>query len=178
MASSDLNDLIPNLKEKALKVQALCKEKGGFGLLICSTVRTLEEQAKLFRQSRSTVEIKAKIQTLRAQGFGFLADIIKAVGPCSGPDVTNAGPGESWHNYGQAWDAVPTINGKPAWDYQAAKPQWDFYGKAVRQVGMYWGGDWNKFRDYPHAQAAPDANPLMMKAPDLIKLLLSDKLKA
>ena len=172
MASRDLNDLIPEVKEKALKVQQICKEAGGYDLLIYCTLRSVEEQARLYRQSRSRNVIDLKIQKFRDRGFDFLADIIESVGPCNGPHVTSAAPGESWHNYGHAWDAVPLISGKPIWNYQHAKTQWDIYAQAVRENELQWGGDWNRFRDYTHAQLLPNTNPLKMKTPELIKMIL------
>ena len=172
MASRNLNDLIPKVKKKALIVQQACKEGAGFDLLIYCTLRTLEEQAQLFRQSRSRPEIDRKIDSFRSRGFGFLADIIESVGPCYGKHVTNAAPGESWHNYGEAWDAVPLVGGKPVWNYLEAKQYWDAYGEAVRQAGMHWAGDWTTFREYPHAQLHTGGSPLRVWEPDVIQQAL------
>ncbi|MCF8368704.1 MAG: M15 family metallopeptidase [Bacteroidales bacterium] len=172
MASRDLNDLTKEVKEKAIIVTEVCKE-ASVDILIYCTLRSLQEQARLFRQSRSISEITLKIEKFRSRGFYFLAEILEEVGPSSGPHVTNAGPGESWHNYAEAWDAVPLVNGKPAWKYTDAKEYWDAYGEAVRQVGMYWAGDWISFREYPHAQLRIGGNPLKNMAPDQIKEILT-----
>jgi peptidoglycan L-alanyl-D-glutamate endopeptidase CwlK len=173
MASRDLNSLKPVVKKKAERVIDVCGQVD-VDILIYCTLRTLEEQARLYRQSRSWVEIKNKILTYEKNGFGFLGKIIDSVGPCTGPHVTNAGPGESWHNYGEAWDAVPLIGGKAAWSYQNAKPEWDAYGECIRQVGMEWAGDWVNFREYPHAQLQSGGNPLKQFNPDQIKLMLQE----
>ena len=172
MASRNLNRLVDEVKEKALLVQEACKEAAGFDLLIYCTLRPLEEQAVLYRQSRSRKQIDAKITSYRRRGFGFIADILQNVGPCYGKHVTNAGPGESWHNFAEAWDAVPLIGGKPAWNYLEAREYWDAYGEAVRQVGMNWAGDWITFREYPHAQLRPGGNPLKILAPDEVNTIL------
>lgn len=168
MASRKLDDLTGDLKSRAEKIRSACIEAAGFDLLIYCTLRPLEEQARLYRQSRSRHEIERKINTLRNMGFEVLAEIIEKVGPCYGEHVTNAAPGESWHNYGMAFDAVPLIGGKPSWNYLKAKEYWDAYGEAVRQVDMYWAGDWKRFREYPHAQACEGSNPLRTKSPDEI----------
>ncbi|MCF8373941.1 MAG: M15 family metallopeptidase [Bacteroidales bacterium] len=173
MASRDLNDLVPQVKENALSVIKRCKDSS-FDLLIYCTLRSLQEQAKLYRQSRPISEINVKIEKFRNRGFNFLADILVEVGPCSGPHVTNAGPGESWHNYAEAWDAVPMVNGKPAWNYMDAKEQWDAYGEAVRQIGMEWAGDWTSFREFPHAQLRSGGNPLKTLTPDQIQEILTN----
>lgn len=176
MSYRSLNKLTPETKEKALIVLDVC-QKVGIDLLIYSTLRSLEEQAKLYRQSRSWNEIKIKIQKFRNRGYYFLADIIEEVGPAYGLHVTYAAPGESWHNYAEAWDAVPLQNGKPLWKYKYAKEQWEAYGEAVRQVGMYWAGDWISFREYPHSQLRKGGNPLKMLTPEIVHdLLLKHKL--
>ena len=169
MASRRLDDLIPEAREKAETVRRACSEAAGFDLLIYCTLRSLEEQARLYRQSRTRVEIDAKLQKYRGRGLGFLADVLESVGPCYGRHVTNAAPGESWHNYAQAWDAVPMVDGKPAWNYLESREQWDAYGEAVRQVGMNWAGDWVTFREYPHAQLREGSNPLKSRTPDQVR---------
>lgn len=72
------------------------------------------------------------------------------------PKVTNAKGGQSVHNYGFAVDGVLIIDGKVAsWDF---KKDWDADGvadwdEAVKIFARYewsWGGNWNKFKDFPH----------------------------
>ncbi|GAA0347096.1 hypothetical protein GCM10009092_09400 [Bowmanella denitrificans] len=172
MASRDLNDLVPEVKVKAQQVIQFCRDVGGFDLLIYCTLRPLQEQARLYRQSRARAEIEDKQNKFRQRGFGFLADIIHQVGPCYGRHVTNAAPGESWHNYGEAWDAVPLLGGKPEWSYVDAKEHWDIYGQGVREVGMHWAGDWQSFREFPHAQLRPGGNPLKTQQPDELLAIL------
>ncbi|GGD64254.1 M15 family metallopeptidase [Lacimicrobium alkaliphilum] len=172
MASRNLNDLVPAAKSKAEQVIQACQQATGFELLIYCTLRTLEEQARLYRQSRSRSEIDIKIAKFNQRGFAFLGEVLESVGPCYGPHVTNAAPGESWHNYGEAWDAVPLIAGKPAWNYLQSKIYWDAYGEAVRQVGMFWAGDWTSFREYPHAQLQAGGNPLKSLPADTLHATL------
>ncbi|MDX2477865.1 MAG: hypothetical protein QNL05_10940, partial [Gammaproteobacteria bacterium] len=71
MASRDLNDLIPEVKQNAERVMEVC-DQVGVDILIYCTLRPLEEQAKLFRQSRSWAEIKKKILKYKDRGFRFL----------------------------------------------------------------------------------------------------------
>ena len=166
-----LDDLIPIVKEKALKMMELV-EPLGFNILIYCTLRTLEEQAVLYRQSRSTKVIQDKIAKFKDRGFGYLANVIEKAGPCDGPHVTNAAPGESWHNYAVAWDAVPIVGGKPVWNFEDNKEAWLLYGECVRKVGMDWAGDWINFKEMPHAQLYPGSNPLKQYTSDKIKELL------
>lgn len=71
----------------AEKLIALC-EAEGIELLVTSTLRTFEEQAKLYAMGRTA----------------------------PGNKVTNARPGESLHNFGCAVDVVPLVHGKAVWD--------------------------------------------------------------
>ena len=173
MASRKLEDLSTDISKNALRVLKVLDDVG-VDLLIYCTLRPLEEQARLYRQSRPWSKIKDKIIKLNNRGYDYLGSVLDEVGPCNGPHVTNAGPGESWHNYAEAWDAVPLIGGKPAWNYFNAKSEWDAYGECVRQVGMVWAGDWTSFREYPHAQLRAGGNPLREHNPEQIQELLTN----
>ena len=172
MASRKLTDLTPNVQDKAEKIKMFCNVRG-LDILIYCTLRTLEEQAKLYRQSRSFAIIERKIEELNRMGFDFLANILIDVGSQSGPHVTNAGPGESWHNYAMAFDGVPVVGGKALWQYEANKHLWALYGLAIRESGMFWAGDWENFKEFPHAQARPEPNPLKVYSPVEIKRILT-----
>jgi len=172
MSSRLLTDLTPEVGEKAKRILEVL-ESVGVELLIYCTLRTLEEQAVLFRQSRSWGEIQIKITKLRNRGFGFLADILNRVGPCYGPHVTYAAPGESWHNYSEAFDSVPMLGGKPVWRYSKAPEHWDAYGESVRCVGLQWAGEWPNFKEKPHAQLQSGSNPLRVFSSDKIKEILT-----
>jgi peptidoglycan LD-endopeptidase CwlK len=175
MDSRRLEDLLPEVAAKARQVKSQCRA-AGFDLLIYSTLRPLEDQAALYRQSHSRAQVEMKIQQLRNGGFDFLADIIIKVGPQrTGKAVTQAGPGESWHHYGEAWDAVPQIAGHEMWEYDQAPPQWETYGRLVHEAGMIWGGDWTKFRDHPHAQLRPEGNPLRIFGPEEVRAKLRER---
>lgn len=168
MASRSLKKLVPEAAQKAERVRTYCAVRG-VPILIYCTLRSLEEQAKLYRQSRSYATIVAKMNALTDAGFGFLAEIIEKVGPQSGPHVTNAAPGESWHNYAEAFDAVPLLGGKALWQYEGNEKAWNTYGEAVRKEGMQWAGDWKTFRELPHAQLSQAGNPLELHSPKEIQ---------
>jgi len=171
MSSRDLNDLVPEMNKKSKLVIDDCKNYN-VDILITCTLRTLEEQAKLYRQSRSTNEINNKIQKFREKNFGYLADILKNVGPSSGPHVTNAAPGESWHNYAEAWDAVPIIHGKAAWDTNLYNVEWEIYGSVCEKYKLNWAGNWVSFKEMPHVQLREGGNPLKFFNANEIKTIL------
>lgn len=158
MASRSLDKLKPIFREK---IEALLEE-APFDILVYCTVRSAWEQAILYRQSRSRKVIDEKILTLEKYGHESLARILRDVGPRSGPHVTKAAPGESWHQYCEAVDLVPIIGGKPAWDVKKNKESWSTIGTIAVKHGLNWGGNWIKWADYPHIQYPQSGNPLKL----------------
>ena len=76
----------------------------------------------------------------------------------AGKIVTNAKGGQSYHNYGMAFDLVLIIDGKQAsWDtlkdFDGDKvSDWLECVEIAKSYGWEWGGDWAKFKDQPHFQ--------------------------
>lgn len=62
--------------------------------------------------------------------------------------VTNAKPGDSYHNYGLAVDMVTLKGGAHNWNEADAKIR----GSVGQQLGLEWGGAWTDFQDLPHFQ--------------------------
>lgn len=95
----------------------------GVTLVPVQGTRTEEEQAGLYAQGRTA----------------------------PGGIVTNAGPGQSLHNYGVAVDLVPAeLVNTPNWSPES--PLWGVVGEAANAVGLEWGGNWDSFVDRPHVQ--------------------------
>ena len=63
--------------------------------------------------------------------------------------VTNARGGDSYHNWGLAFDAAPVENGKISQDIIKFKKM----GRLGQQVGLEWGGSFKSIVDFPHFQA-------------------------
>ena|SRR4030066_1020093 len=55
MASRSLDDLVPELKEKAIKHQELCKD-AGIEIIITCTARLVKEQIALYAQGRQPLD--------------------------------------------------------------------------------------------------------------------------
>lgn len=141
--SRSLKDLNSKVADKATGLIILC-EKEGMELLVTSTLRSFKEQADLYAIGRTK----------------------------PGKKVTNAKPGQSWHNFGLAFDVVPLVNGKAVWD----RPFWKRIGDLGKQIGLIWGGDFKTFKDRPHFEYHPgltlaDAN-MKEKAGCLVEELL------
>ena len=123
--SRSLSELHPICKAKAEKFLSLAKENG-IDLLVTSTYRDNESQAALFAQGRTK----------------------------PGMIVTNARPGQSWHNWRCAFDVVPIRNGKPVWNTTGPDGDlWRKVGELGESVGLEWAGRWTgKLREFAHFQ--------------------------
>lgn len=122
------------LSEKRLAaVHPLLAERGrtmldrcagtGLALLVTQGLRTWAEQDALFAQGRTA----------------------------PGKIVTNARGGESFHNFGLAFDIlVLDAMGKAEWDPK--HPGWRQAAKVGKALGLEWGGDWQTIKDRPHFQ--------------------------
>lgn len=121
MASRSLKDLQPKVQLMAEEFVEKCSQ-AGIDIMIYCTLRSKEEQDVLYAKGRTT----------------------------EGKIVTNARGGDSWHNYGCAFDWVPIIAGKPQWDNQ---PLYARAGIIAEGVGLEWAGRWTgRLREQAHCQ--------------------------
>lgn len=79
-----------------------------------------------------------------------------------GKKVTNAGPGQSMHNYGLAFDIVLLIDRNNDGIFETASweigsdfdndeiADWMEVVQYLKSMGWIWGGHWKSFPDYPH----------------------------
>lgn len=130
-AAAVLNSLDPEFRAKVEQLVSNCAAQGVemrpyFGL------RSPIIQAKLWRQSRATEEIEEEVKRLRAAGATFLAVCIELAGPQQGKPVTNAPPGLSWHQWGEAVDCVWIEQGNAVW----AGVGYDVYDAEAKKLGL------------------------------------------
>ena len=118
--SRSLLDLRPRTRAKAQAMEAACKAAGK-PILIYSTLRDVESQNEIYAQGRTK----------------------------PGLIVTKVKGGDSYHQYGVAFDFVPTIKGIPQWRDLVLYDECAAIGK---RCGLEWGGDFKGFPDRPHMQ--------------------------
>jgi peptidoglycan L-alanyl-D-glutamate endopeptidase CwlK len=123
--SRKIEDLVPAVQQRAKALVKAAKD-AGIDLLITSTYRSNEEQAALYAQGRTK----------------------------PGAIVTNARPGDSYHNWRCAFDVVPLRNGKPVWGTSGPDGDlWRKIGEMGEAVGLEWAGRWTgKLREMAHFQ--------------------------
>lgn len=157
MASRDMQDLRSDIRHRAEEFIGLAEDEG-IDILIYCTMRSADEQARLYRQHRTYRDILRKADQLRTEGFAMAAATLLAVGPQHGDKIkTGAAPWQSPHQYGLAFDFVPTANGKLLWDGDDPRtPEddklWARCGELLEQAGLEWGAHFS-IVDRPHAQS-------------------------
>lgn len=119
MASREARDLCPELRSKLVEFLARAK-MAGIDVLVYCTYRSPEEQAKLYKQGRPGGQT-GPIVTWTLKGKHNLQDSTGR--PAS-----------------EAFDCVPLVGGKPAWNARELYLQLAAIGKAI---GLRWGGDWD-----------------------------------
>ena len=156
-----LNDLTPEFAAKVATLLARCKAKG-CELRPYMTLRDPFEQARLWRRSRSSEEINSQLAALELDGASFLAHTIRSVGPQNGAPVTNALPGLSWHQWGEAVDCFWVVNGQSEWSAErmvAGRNGYQVLAAEAKAMGLTAGGLWPTLKDWPHVQLRPAGSP-------------------
>ncbi len=118
--SRKIEDLHPHVAKLCKEFVAKCDE-AGIDVLITSTYRDHESQAALYAQGRTA----------------------------PGKKVTNAKPGQSWHNWRVAFDFVPVVNGKAQWNDLKT---FEKCGIIAESLGLEWAGRWKSFKEMAHIQ--------------------------
>lgn len=119
-----LNPVVASLARRLIQVTS----DNQIPIVITQTLRTFEEQDKLYAQGRTE----------------------------PGNIVTNARGGDSYHNYGLAFDFALLHGTNISWDTKVDVndneiPDFTDVGLMGESIGLTWGGRW-KFMDLPHFQ--------------------------
>ncbi len=109
----------------------------GVDVMVTTGLRSFAEQSRLYAQGRTM----------------------------PGNIVTHAKAGQSYHNFGLAFDFVVVKNGRAIWDQN--HKDWKRFVEICKAHGFDWGGNWRTFKDYPHLQGSgvPDLSELLASFP-------------
>lgn len=119
-----LNTLHPKLRDIAIKAynEVVQATPKGIHPVVTQGYRTFEESDKIYQQGRTM----------------------------PGEIVSNAKAGQSWHNYGLAFDFCLLVNGIRSWKVDE---NWMIVVNIFKSYGFTWGGDFaGTFKDYPHLE--------------------------
>lgn len=124
-----IEELHPAIRSKAIALVNLA-EKHGIKLRIYDALRSYEKQQKLFNYPNDGIDNNDN---------GIIDD--------PSEKVTNAKPGQSFHNFALAFDTVEMKDGVALWD----NPRWNKIGSLGESLGLKWGGNFaGSFKDKPH----------------------------
>lgn len=127
--SRAITQLRLSTKELCIKLVDQARISLGIQLAVVHTLRTFEEQALLYARGRTA----------------------------PGAIVTKAKAGDSYHNYGLAFDvAILDKAGKLTWK----SPRWEEIGKLGERIGLVWGGRFTGIADYGHFEEHPAGTTL------------------
>jgi len=156
--AADLLDLVVEFRSKVELTLADCKDTG-HELRPFFTFRDPWTQARLWRQSRTFDQIIKARDRLAAAGAPYLSRVLMDAGPSSGKWATNALPGQSFHQFGEAVDCfVVGPNGEAIWDDR--HPGYKFYAERAQFHGLTAGYFWGSSPDAVHIQFRPASSPL------------------
>jgi peptidoglycan L-alanyl-D-glutamate endopeptidase CwlK len=118
---NNLNTLHPKFRQSAIDAwtEAQAAMPANVQIIVVQGLRTFEESDKLYAQGRTA----------------------------PGAVVTKAKAGQSYHNYGLAFDFAMITNGR---DDYAVGPNWMKVVSIMKTAGMTWGGNFANFPDNPH----------------------------
>lgn len=129
-----INLLHPKLRDEALKAwtecQAAIADHANVKIVVDQSLRTFEQSNQLYALGRTVVNPDGK-----------------SINKPFGNKVTNAAAGQSYHNYGLAFDFKMITNGKPDWQ---VGPLWMKVVSIMKKYGWKWGGDFTSPVDAPH----------------------------
>ena len=157
--SRDMSLLNPEFRASVEEVLGACRALG-IEMRPYETLRDPWTQARFWRQSRSIEEIESAIRNLEQKGAPFLAQVIRSVGPQFGDRVTDALPGTSWHQWGEALDCFWLLDEKAEWSTLKKVRLADgremngyrLYGEEAVKRGLTSGGLWPQLKDWVHLQ--------------------------
>lgn len=173
MVANVLDILDPQFKATVQQLLANCQGRH-ITMQPYEGLRTPIDQAIYWRQSRTAAQAQQKIQELRAAGANFLAHCIESVNPPQRPHVTDAIPGLSWHQWGEAVDCFWEVNGGAEWSTSkliGGLNGYSVYAEEAAKLGLTAGLLWPSFQDAPHVQLRSAASPL-----DVMTLVQIDQL--
>lgn len=118
-----------------------------------------QEVAQLVEVANSKLKAHSQMRIVQAYRSFEEQDALYAQGRTKpGPVVTNAKAGQTYHNYGLAFDFCLIIDGKNAswdihmdWDKDKVE-DWTEVVDVFKAAGYEWGGYWKTFKDNPHLQ--------------------------
>lgn len=151
-------DLPEPFRDKVVQLLKQCRD-AGIEMQPYATLRGPGDQAKLWCQSRSENAVRMQATAMEKVGAPWLASLLKPE-YCKGmARVTNALPGLSWHQWGEAVDCV-VLDAKKTAIWNTEHRGWKIYIESAASLSLNAGGFWKSLPDWPHVQLRRENSPL------------------
>jgi len=159
---ADLNLLVPEFREKVEQLLLNCK-KLDLDFRPSEGLRSPFVQARYWRRSNVAEKVNAEIASLKSAGANYLAFCLESVGPQpTGAWLTNAIPGYSWHQWGEAVDCLWYVDDSIVPRADAVihgQKGYEVYATEARKLGLDSGYFWKTVKDPDHVQLRAAGSP-------------------
>lgn len=158
MSSRKLEDLVPELENKA-RVWLIKCEEAGLKVIITCTARSFQEQMALYAQGRQDIDEVNRLRQLAGMNPILPQDNHKKVTwTMASKHIINLYDDISDNDKARGFDFAIVKNGKVIWDIKVDiddddVPDYEEAGMIGESLGLIWGGRWHT-PDYPHLQLA------------------------
>ena len=154
MASRSLDDLIPELKEKAIKHQGLCKE-ARIEIIFTCTARLVKEQIALYAQGRQSLDEVNELR--RIAGLWSIteeANQRKVTWTLNSKHLIDLEDVNLYNDKARAYDIAIVKEGKTNWDIKVDVndneiADYEEVARIGESIGLKAGARF-KYPDYPH----------------------------
>lgn len=141
-------------------------------------LRSPQVQAEFWVQGRTVDEIQTRIEELKETKSFFLAKCLETVEIKEGKIITNAIPGCSWHQWGEAVDCYWLKSGRANWDLSLKDENkqngYEVYADEARKLGLEAGFYWKNLVDAVHVQLQSFSSPLNIYSITEINKIMRD----
>lgn len=159
--SRDIDLLIPEFREKVMKVISACAKRK-VKLVPFSTLRGPLTQAQFWCEGRSKAQILDMIEHFRQLSCPNIQHVLSLAGaqvkkkPTNTAIKTKSLPGETWHHFGEAVDMYVENKGKPDWH---DLPAYAIYTEEAERIGLTSGARFKGFIEPVHIQLSRLGKP-------------------
>lgn len=137
--------------------------KRGILMMPYEIIRTPATQAKYWKQGRTSAEVKLVVDQMLEVKASFLAQCLIDAEHLGGPVITNALPGFSWHQWGEAVDCYWLYDNRKIWELDFRDPNgnngYEVYAEEAADLSLEAGFFWKGFVDAPHVQYQKSPSP-------------------
>ncbi|MCK9195455.1 MAG: M15 family metallopeptidase [Syntrophales bacterium] len=160
MASRDIKDLVPELREKATLFSVKMKA-ANIPFIVTCTARLIKEQFALYAQGRHPLNYVNGLRRLAGMPpINAKENLVSVTWTLQSKHLIDLDDMDPKNDQARAFDIAIILQGKPIWDMkvnvnQNEIPDYTEAGLIGESIGLIWGGRFKNAKgkprpDYPH----------------------------